>query len=282
MGNAKRIEVKPISHKDADRIVASLHYSGKTVNNSQLHLGVFLDGRCGGALQFGPSLDKSKLIGLVKDTPWNGFLELNRMALADWLPRNGESRALAVAFRIIKKHYPHIQWVVSFADATQCGDGTIYRAAGFVLTGIKKNNQIWVSPLGDTAERIALTDNHSPGVKAKARTVVHRTTVTKGPAVCAVDGSASMRPYQEAGFVPLPGFQLRYLYFLDPTAKERLTVPVLSYSAIEEAGASMYKGKAKICVSGVESDTPPDHGGEGGANPTETLDEINYKKRGVA
>jgi hypothetical protein len=39
--------------------------------------------------------------------------------------------------RMIQKHYPHVEWVISFADGCQCGDGTIYRAAGFVLTGIK-------------------------------------------------------------------------------------------------------------------------------------------------
>lgn len=60
LGDAKQIIVKPISATDANRIVKALHYSGKVVNNSQLHLGVFLDGRCGGVMQFGPSLDKKK------------------------------------------------------------------------------------------------------------------------------------------------------------------------------------------------------------------------------
>jgi hypothetical protein len=271
LGEAKRIEVKPISHKDADRVVAALHYSGKAANpNSLLHLGVFLDGRCGGALQLGPPLDKSKLIGLVKDTPWHGFLELNRLAFADWLPRNSESRALAVTFRILRKSYPHIQWVVSFADATQCGDGTIYRAAGFVLTAIKKNTQVWTSPEGGSFSRTSLEDNHSPGVKARAQEVVHRVTLTKERHARQGDGSASMKLYKEAGFTPLPGFQIRYIYFLDPTAKARLTVPILPYSAIQSAGAGMYKGQPKR-VSSVASDTPPHQGGEGGARPTETL-----------
>lgn len=43
---AKDIEIKPISRQDADKIVKELHYSGKTVNNSQIHLGFFLDGKC--------------------------------------------------------------------------------------------------------------------------------------------------------------------------------------------------------------------------------------------
>lgn len=149
MGRAKDIIVKPISASDANRIIKRLHYSGKVVNNSQVHLGVFLDGKCGGALQFGPSLDKRKLMGLVEGTKWNEFIELNRMALADWLPRNSESRVIAVAMRLLRKNYPWLKWVVSFADGCQCGDGTIYRASGFVLTGMKKNNQIWEAPTGE-------------------------------------------------------------------------------------------------------------------------------------
>jgi len=89
VGDAKKIIVKPISSRDANLTIKRYHYSGKVVNNSQLHLGVFMDGKCGGAMQFGPSLDKRKMLGLVKGTLWNEFLELNRMAFADWLPRNG-------------------------------------------------------------------------------------------------------------------------------------------------------------------------------------------------
>jgi len=139
MGRAKDIRIKPISSSDANRIIRRLHYSGKIVQNSKLHLGVFLDGKCGGALQFGPSLDKRKTLGLVEGTSWNGMLELNRMALADWLPRNGESRAISQAMRFIRKRYAHIEWVLSYSDGTLCGDGTIYRASGFKLIGITKN-----------------------------------------------------------------------------------------------------------------------------------------------
>jgi hypothetical protein len=147
---AREIIVKPISAADASRIVKTCHYSGKVVNNSQVHFGVFIGDKCGGAMQFGPSLDKRKMLGLVRGTLWNEFLELNRMAFADWLPRNSESRAIAVVMRMLRKAYPWLKWVVSFADATQCGDGTIYRASGFVLTAIKENNQIWEAPSGET------------------------------------------------------------------------------------------------------------------------------------
>ncbi len=266
MPSAKDIRIAPIKASDAAELIKRTHYSGKVVQNSQLHLGAFLDGRLEGAMSFGPSLDKRKMLGLVRDTPWNGFIELNRMAFSDRLPRNSESRALGVAFRMIRKTYPHLQWVVSFSDATQCGDGTIYRAAGFALTGIKKNNQVWVAPTGETFSRVSLTDGRSKQEQDQARRVVSRVTMTKG--ANAVTGGASMKVYEEAGFRPLEGFQLRYMYFLDPTARERLTVPILPFSKIEEMGAGMYRGDK---ISRVKQATEGDQPDGGGATPTHTL-----------
>lgn len=276
MGAAKNIEVRPISSSDARRVVKALHYSGKTVNNSQVHLGVFLDGRCGGALQFGPSLDKRKLVGLVAGTLWNEFIELNRMALAEWLPRNGESRAIGYAMRWMRKTYPQLKWVVSFADGTQCGDGTIYRASGFVLTGIKENNQIWEAPSGEVFNDTSIR----PGIggerereRAKmvfSRTIVSRTTTTTTKGTHILDtGASSMKVYKDAGWKPKAGFQLRYVYFLDPTARERLTVPILPFSEIERRGASMYRGKPR--AGSADSGTAGVQPVGGGATPTPAL-----------
>src|ERR1035441_7048957 len=160
MLTAKDILVAPIKSADANALIKRVHYSGKVTNNAQLHFGVFLDGRLEGAMSFGPSLDKRKIMGLVSGTGWNEFIELNRMAFGPKLPRNSESRALGVAFRLIRKNYPQLKWIVSFADATQCGDGTIYRASGFVLTGIKANTQIWQMPDGQITTRLKIGRAH--------------------------------------------------------------------------------------------------------------------------
>lgn len=294
MPTAKDIRLEPIDAKAANALVRRVHYSGKVVNNSQLHVGVFLSGSLEGVMQFGPPLDKRKLLGLVKGTPWNGMLELNRMAFTDRLPRNSESRAIGVAMRMLRRHRPDIQWVVSFADATQCGDGTIYRASGFVLTGVKPNNQIWQAPSGETFNdtsirpgiggereranqvfsRTSLTDGRSKQQQQQqqAKRIVSRASMTmKGDnGACAQrreleaagvykeTGASSMKAYKEAGWKPLPGFQLRYLYFLDPTARERLTVPILPYSEIDRLGAGMYRGKLRAgsADGGTHGDQP--------------------------
>lgn len=236
---AKDIIVKPISAKDANRIVKSCHYSGKVVPNSQLHFGVFLDGKCGGAMQFGPSMRKDLMQPLVYDTKWNGFIELNRMAFADWLPRNSESRAISVAMRLIRKSYPHIEWVISFADGTQCGDGTIYRASGFALTGIKKNTEMVIHPV--TGEIMATMAAYHKG---------HAAEISK--------------------WQRMDGFMLRYIYFINPEAKSRLTVPILPFTEIERRGAGMYRGKPKSAES-IAVDAPCIQQGEGSASLTSAL-----------
>ena len=209
MGRAKDIIIKVIPSKIANDFIRKNHYSGKVMLGSRLHFGCFLNNMLHGVMSFGNPIDKRKVKGLVKNTKWNEMLELNRLAFDRYLPRNSESRCLSIAFKLIKKNAPHIKWILSFADGCQCGDGTIYRASGFYLVGIKKNSTIYEMPSG---EKIA-----------KHGTSKKNTTFAK----------------------KLPGFQIKYIYLLDKSCK--LTVPVLPFSKIDELGAGMYKGE-KITV----------------------------------
>lgn len=187
-------------------------------------------------MQFGPSLDKRKTKSLVSETGWNNFLELNRMAFSDVLPRNSESRAIGVAMRLIKKHYPHIEWVISFSDGTQCGDGTIYRASGFVLTDIKVSKNLAMLPNGTAVHKMTLESSPS----------VARPEIDGKSYYDVTGGKYNFSAYvQAANAKIIPGYQLRYVYFLNPKAKERLTVPILPFSKIDEMGAGMYKGERR-------------------------------------
>ena len=146
MGRAKEIIVKVIPSSIANTFMRKYHYSGKVVPNSTLHFGCFLDNNLHGVLSYGHSINKKGTINLVKGTAWNGFIELNRMAFDEYLPKNSESRCIAITIRLIKKNAPHIKWIISFADGTQCGDGTIYRASGFKLVGIAENTALRINP----------------------------------------------------------------------------------------------------------------------------------------
>lgn len=236
MATAKDIVLRPITAAEARRVIKTHHYSGKVVNNSNLHIGVFLNGNLEGAMQLGPPLDKRKLIGLVEGTGWANMMELNRMAFSDRLPRNSESRALAVLAKVLRKHAPQVKWIVSFADGTQCGDGTIYRAAGYDLTAIKPSENLARFPNGTVVHKMTLESSPAqPRNEAGGRTYYDVT-----------GGRYNWRRYvQECGGTIIPGYQLRYVKFIDPTWRDRLTVPVLPYSEIERRGAGMYLGEKR-------------------------------------
>lgn len=209
MSRVKEIELKVIPAKIANDFIKKHHYSGKVVNNSFLHFGAFLDKRLHGVMSFGHSLDKAKTQKLVKNTGWNEFCELNRMAFDDYLPRNSESYCIGKALRLLKKNAPHLKWVISFADGCSCGDGTIYRASNFVLTQIKKNSTMWINDKGEKVQNMSFATN--PALNKK-------------------------------DFKRLDGYMLRYIYFIDKKCIKDLNCEIIPFSKIKEMGAGMYKG----------------------------------------
>jgi len=136
------------------------------------------------------------------------------LAFSGRLPRNSESRAISVAIKIIKKEYPHIKWIVTFADGTRCGDGAIYRASGFVLTDIRVNKSL-------------------------------RVDTETGKAMHSMQAHHLMKIKEFGSWKPLEGFQFRYIYFVDPAARQNLTCEEMPFSKINEMGAGMYLGKAR-------------------------------------
>jgi len=210
MGRAKEIIVKVIPSKVANEFVKKYHYSKKVVPNSTLHFGCFLDDKLHGVMSYGASINKKGTMNLVSGTGWNEFIELNRMAFDEYLPKNSESRCIAISIKLIKQNAPHIKWIISFADGTQCGDGTIYRASGFKLVGIVENTALRINP--KTKEKLHVIQAHHLKISNDFR---------KWKAV--------------------EGKQLKYIYLIDKTCK--ITVPILPFSKIDDLGAGMYKGE---------------------------------------
>jgi hypothetical protein len=256
--SAKNIVVSGIGAADARDFVRKYHYSGKVDTRSQLHLGVFYQGQLEGVMQFGPSIDKSKSQGLVTDTGWNSFIELHRLAFSDKLPKNSESRAISIALKLLKKNAPHIEWVLSYADGTQCGDGTIYRASGFHLIKITPNKSMWRLPDGNVVAKIVFEPGFQPNAGKNSIKARYGKT-----------GSETSNQFlKRIGAECLEGFQLKYIYFLNPAAKDRLTVPILPFSEIDRVGARMYKGSRPGSIKSDASGFLPE---DSGATPTSGL-----------
>ena len=227
--SAKEIIVKPIDKPTADKIVKKYHYSGKVVQNSNLCFGVYYKGLLLGAMQFGSPTDKRKMLPLVKDTKWNEMIELNRMAFSDALPRFAESRAIAMAFKWMKKN-SEIKWCISFADGCQCGHGTIYQASNFKLCQIKENKSMILLPDGSIHHDFSFRTS----ISGKFQKEMIQNKIT------------SPKVYLDKfhnGWKPLKGYMYKYIYFIDRSIEKNFTGEYIPFSKIKELDIEMYKGE---------------------------------------
>jgi hypothetical protein len=127
--------IKEIGRDLANEIIIKNHYSHKYYNASYIHLGVFMAGALVGVLQYGYAMNPASQSGVVSGTEMDEYLELNRMWLDDCAPRNSESMAISYTIKYIKKRFPKIKWIQSFADE-RCGKfGIVYQAANFKYFG---------------------------------------------------------------------------------------------------------------------------------------------------
>jgi len=123
----------------------------------------------------------------------------------------------------------------TFADATQCGDGTIYRVSGWELSGFRQNRTIFEFVNCKRFAAITL-EAHWQGETVRQ--------------LCAdLDVPHEYRTrtqWVRLGLArPLPGFQLRYMAFRDQSVRDLLTVSMLPNSAVDEAGARMIRGQVR-------------------------------------
>lgn len=242
MATAKDIVIKVIPSSVANPFVRRVHYSKTVMNTSRLHFGVFYNQNLHGVMSYGCPLDRSKVLGLVVDengqpAPWNDMLELNRMAFDDVLPKNSESRAISISIKMIRKNAPHIKWLLSFADGTQCGDGTIYRASGFKLTGFSSGS-MWLLP--DYLVQL------NGGLKTAHRMKIQNKSSPISKWILGQTGGKNIQVEEcvkRFGGTLLDGYMLRYIKILDD--RYHLAVKEIPYSAIHEKGAGMYKGEKR-------------------------------------
>ena len=126
----------------------------------------------------------------------------------------------------MRQNAKHIQWIVSFADGTQCGHGTIYQAANFTLSQIKENTNMIQLPDGSIKTNMSLRPEINKEMIKDGFTSVTKWLNVKKP-----------------GWQKLDGYMYRYVYFLTKKARKRYNGEFIPYSKIKELGISMYKGQ---------------------------------------
>jgi hypothetical protein len=195
------IVVRPIPNSTAKELLVREHYLHSLPGGTKLAFGVFVGERLLGAvtLGVGPFLGYS----LIEGARPGDCITLTRLWLADELPKNSESRILGIILRGLRKN-TSLKFVLSYTDPAAGHTGTIYQATNWIYTGLSS-----ATPLYKIDGRI----QHSRSFAASFGTHSIRYFADHGIQIKTIPQSPKHRN----------------IYFLDPTWKKRLKVPVLLY-----------------------------------------------------
>lgn len=137
----KTLIFKEISYETAKQMVITNHYSHKwNTSFGKINVGVFEKGNdtCLGVASYGNLMNPNSYKSISDSFESNSIIELNRLWVDDCLGGNTESILMKASFDIIRKLYPHIKAVQSFADG-RLGCGTIYKAMNFNYYGFEES-----------------------------------------------------------------------------------------------------------------------------------------------
>lgn len=121
----------------ANRVFVEKHYAHRAVPISVAYGEYKLNSvrTLVGAISFGKPASPSLCVGVCGKENSHRIYELNRLWMSEECPKNSESRFIGWALRVLKKQHP--DWIlVSYADTGQNHTGAIYRATGWIYTGL--------------------------------------------------------------------------------------------------------------------------------------------------
>jgi hypothetical protein len=150
--------IKEIPKKISNDIIIKNHYSKKVAGfaTTYIYLGVFENNVLLGSLQYGFMMNPAAAKNIVDGTGIYEHLELNRMWLSDEIQIiYPESRAISFSIKYIKRKFPKIKWIQSFADERCGGFGIVYQACSFNFYG--EHTSDFYSLDGEYVHKIALT-----------------------------------------------------------------------------------------------------------------------------
>ncbi len=117
--------IKECSAKEADEVIRKYHYSKKNTTNRFLSFRVDNNQ---GYLQLGYGIRPAKKNTVHPYIQKGNYAEFDRMWLSDELEKNSESQVISLLLSYLKQVYPHIKFIITYADESVGNYGTIYKA----------------------------------------------------------------------------------------------------------------------------------------------------------
>lgn len=152
---------KECTKEEARDMIICGHYSHKFQGYfGKVNIGVYTEGRLVGVASFG-GLMNPKSYKNFGDFAENEILELNRLWVDDELGMNTETMLLSASWAIMRKKYPEIKVVQSFADG-RLGAGTIYKATGFGYYGCESTLFFQDKETGVIYHKVGIENTKAP------------------------------------------------------------------------------------------------------------------------
>lgn len=135
-----------VDKKTAKRCYDKWHYLKGKDFLSSFSFGIFYNGRLWGCITFKQPSAQQTVKGLFNTTNQNHIYEIGRFALSDFLPKNSESRVIAMGIKLLKKLDKNLKAIITYADTAMGHKGTIYKAVGFQYKGLTSpKKDFWVN-----------------------------------------------------------------------------------------------------------------------------------------
>ncbi|QBX06359.1 hypothetical protein API480_19 [Paenibacillus phage vB_PlaP_API480] len=142
MAMKNQIHVEVSHSTKLDKWIAGRHYLKSTPAGARLRLWILDDqGNRIGAMMWGRPV--------ARNLEQTSLLELTRMYLIDDTIPNAESKALSLARKYIRKHFPDVKGLVAYSSTGQGHEGIIYKADNWFMFGLTKSGK-WSNRDGRT------------------------------------------------------------------------------------------------------------------------------------
>ena len=105
----KKFSIKQITYQNCKPIIAAYHYIGTMPRSSKYIYGLFINDSLVGCCVFGRGANQYLSSGVGGEA-----LELTRLCLVDWLPKNSGSFFLSRVIKQLKIDAPDIEFLISF------------------------------------------------------------------------------------------------------------------------------------------------------------------------
>lgn len=158
--NNGELVIKEIDYLTAKEMIINNHYSKKwNTSFGVINIGIFKDDVLLGCASFGNLMNPNSYSKICDNK--NQIIELNRLWIHDDLKKNAESILISSSINIIKKCYPDIKFIQSFADG-RLGCGTIYKASNFDYYGYSESLFFENIETGETFHKVPLENTKRP------------------------------------------------------------------------------------------------------------------------